>query len=84
MALKQENLYLQPQKKFLCRLKNKLQYKVALHPANVWKRFVDELYSIVKRTLLENFSLHINNLHRNITFAIEGKEMENQRFLIIT
>ena len=39
----------------------------ALHPSNVWERFVvDGVYSIIKRTHLENFLHHINNLHQNI------------------
>ena len=35
----------------------------ALHPPKVWEQFVDDVYSIVKRTHLENFFHHINNLH---------------------
>ena len=43
----------------------------ALHPPKVWERFVDDVYSIVKRTQLENFFHHINNLHQNIKFTME-------------
>ena len=43
----------------------------ALHPPKVSERFVDEVYSILKRTHSENFFHHINNLHRNIKFAME-------------
>ena len=43
----------------------------ALHPPKVWKRFVDDVYSILKRTHLENFFHHINNLHQNIKFTME-------------
>ena len=32
----------------------------ALHPPKVWERFVDDVYSILKRTHLENFFHHIN------------------------
>ena len=35
----------------------------ALHAPKVWERFADDVYSIVKRTHLENFFHHINNLH---------------------
>ena len=38
----------------------------ALHPPKVWERFVDDVYSILKRTHLENFFHHINNLHQNL------------------
>ena len=41
------------------------------HPPKVWERFVDDVYSILKRTYLENFFHHINNLHQNIKFTIE-------------
>ena len=43
----------------------------ALHPPKVWERFVDDVYSIVKRTHLENFFHHINNLYQNIKFTME-------------
>ena len=42
-----------------------------LHPPKVWERIVDDVYSILKRTHLENFFHHINNLHQNITFTME-------------
>ena len=42
----------------------------ALHPPKVWERFVDDVYSILKRTHLENFFHHINNLH-HIKFTLE-------------
>ena len=43
----------------------------ALHPPKVWERFVDDVYSILKRTHLENFFRHINNLHQNIKFTMK-------------
>ena len=43
----------------------------ALHPPKVWERFVDDVYSILKHTHLENFFHHINNLHQNIKFTME-------------
>ena len=48
----------------------------ALHPPNpkVWEGFVDDVYSILKRTHLENFLHHINNLHQNIKFTMEEEE----------
>ena len=41
----------------------------ALHPLKVRERFVDDVYSIVKRTHLENLFHHINNLHVNTKFT---------------
>ena len=43
----------------------------ALHPPKVWERFIDDIYSVLKRTHLENFSHHVNNLHQNIKFSME-------------
>ena len=43
----------------------------ALHSPKVWNRFVDDVYSILKRTSLENVFHHINNLHQNIKFTME-------------
>ena len=34
-----------------------------LHPSKVWEQFVCDIYSIIKRTHLENFFHHINNLY---------------------
>ena len=43
----------------------------ALHPTKVWERFVDDVFSILKRAHLENFFCHINNLHQNIKFTMK-------------
>ena len=43
----------------------------SLHPPKVSEWFVDDVYSILKRTYLENVSHHINNLHQNIIFTME-------------
>ena len=53
----------------------------ALHLPNVWKRFVDDVYSILKRTHLENFFHHINNLHQNIKFTMEEESNGELAFL---
>ena len=52
-----------------------------LHPSKVWERFVDDVYSIVKRTQLENFFHHINNLHQNIKFTMEEESNGELAFL---
>ena len=41
----------------------------AMHPPKDWERFADDI-SILKRTHLENFFHHINNLH-HIKFTLE-------------
>ena len=53
----------------------------ALHPPKVWERSVDDVYSIVKRTQLENFFHHINNLHQNIKFTMEEESNGELAFL---
>ena len=51
------------------------------HPPNVWERLVDDVYSIFKRSYLENFFHHINNLHQNIKFTIEEESNGELAFL---
>ena len=55
----------------------------APHPPKVWKRFVDYVYYVFKRTFLENFFHHINNLHQNIKFTMEEESNEELAFLDI-
>ena len=43
----------------------------ALHPPKVWEQFVDNVYSILKHSYLENFFHHINSLHQNIKLSME-------------
>ena len=47
----------------------------------MWERFVDDVYSILKRTHLENFFHHINNLHQNIKFTMEEESNGELAFL---
>ena len=42
-----------------------------LHPPKVCEQFVDDVYSIRKRTHLQKSFQHINNLHQNIKFTME-------------
>ena len=50
---------------------------MALHPPKVWDQFVDDVYSILKHTHLENFFHHINNLHQNLKFTAEEENNGN-------
>ena len=54
---------------------------MALHPPKVWEEFVDNVYSILKRTYLENFFHHINNLYQNIKFIMEEEGNGELAFL---
>ena len=49
----------------------------AINPSKVWEQFVDDIYSIRKRTQLGKFFYHINNFHQNIKFTIDEQSMEN-------
>ena len=53
----------------------------ALHPPKVWGRFVNEVYSILKRTHLKYFFHHINSLHQNIKFTMEKESNGELAFL---
>ena len=55
----------------------------ALYPQKVWERFVVDVYSILKRTHLENFFHHINNLHQKIKFTMEEESNGKLAFLDI-
>ena len=53
----------------------------ALHPPKVWERFVDDVYSVLKRTHLENFFHHINNLHQKNKFTMKEESNGELAFL---
>ena len=59
---------------------NKLQY-LRHYTLKVWERFIDDVYSILKRTHLENFFHHISNLHQNIKFTMEEESNRDLAFL---
>ena len=42
----------------------------ALHHPQVWEQFFDDVYSILKRTHLENFFHRIKNLHQDVRFTL--------------
>ena len=53
----------------------------ALLPPNVWERFADDVYSILKRTHLENFFHHINSFHQNIKVTMRVESNGELAFL---
>ena len=73
IALQWEAQHLQPQQKFICRLMKVLQFLGHYND--------DDVCSIVKRTQLENFFHHINNLHQNIKFTMEEESNGELAFL---
>ena len=53
----------------------------ALNPPKVWERFIDDVYSILKRTHLENFFHYFYSLHQNIKFIMEEETNGELAFL---
>ena len=55
----------------------------ALHHPKVWEQFVDvdDVYSILKCTHLENFFHHINNLYQNMKFTMAEESNGELAFL---
>ena len=54
---------------------------MALHPSKVCKQFVDDVYSVPKRTHLENLFQHMNSLCQNIKFTMEEESNGELAFL---
>ena len=54
-----------------------------LNPPKVWERFVDDVYSTLKCTHLENIFDNINNLHQNIKFTM-GEESNGELVFLDT
>ena len=48
-----------------------------LSPPKLWLRFVDDVFSILKKNAVENLLEHLNSQHRSITFTVE-REVDHQ------
>ena len=53
----------------------------ALDPPKVWEQFVDDVYSVLKRTHLKHFFNYINNLHQNMKLTMEEESNGELAFL---
>ena len=53
----------------------------ALHPPKVWERFINDVYSIFKRTYLDKSFQYINNLYQNTKFTSEEESNGKLVFL---
>ena len=53
----------------------------ALYFPKVWERIVNDVYFILKRTLLKNFFHHIGNLHQDINFTMKEESNGKLAFL---
>ena len=52
----------------------------AYHPPKVWERHVDDLFSIVHKTCLQELLEHINNLHSQTQFTNEEENNSSLPF----
>ena len=64
--LNQEGTYMESQEE--------AAISTALNSSKVWEKFVDDVYSILKRTHLRTFFHCIRNLHPNIEFIMEEEK----------
>ena len=51
------------------------------YPPNVWERYVDDVFLIIKKHWLEKFYDHINGLHEQIKFTTEKENDSKLAFL---
>ena len=51
------------------------------HPPEVWERHVDDVFSIVHKTYLQELLEHINNLHPQTQFTKEEENNSSLPFL---
>ena len=49
--------------------------------SKIWKRYVDDVFAIIKKTSLDTFHKHINSLHQQIQFTIEHEPDDKLAFL---
>ena len=60
---------------------NQQQPTTADHPPKVWERHVDDVFSIVHKTYLQDLLEHINNLHPQTQFTKEEENNSSLPFL---
>ena len=51
------------------------------HPPKVWERYVDDVFSIIRKSNLHDFFRHINCLHPNTKFTMETEKNSQLPFL---
>ena len=52
----------------------------ALYSPKVWEIFLDDIYSLLKRTHLKKLFYHISNIYQNIKFTIKEKRKKELAF----
>ena len=54
------------------------------HPPKTWHRFVDDIFTIVKRSQVKNLLHHLNKQHPNISFTVEEEQDNKLPYMDIT
>ena len=54
------------------------------HSPKVWLRFVDDVFSIVKKSQVENLLRHLNTQHPSISFTVEVETKNKLPFMDVT
>ena len=54
------------------------------HPPKTWQRFVDDIFTIVKRSQVKNLLPHLNKQHPNISFTVEEEQDNKLPYMDIT
>ena len=52
-----------------------------LNPPKFWRRYVDDAFVIIKKTEVDEFHNHINNIEASIKFSIEHETNNSIPFL---
>ena len=52
-------------------------------PGRLWLRFVDDIFSVIRRDAVEALLCHLNAQHQAIQFTIEREEAETLPFMDI-
>ena len=50
-------------------------------PPKIWLRFVDDIFSIIKKDVVASFLAHLNKQHEAITFTVEKEENRELPFM---
>ena len=58
--------------------------KTFAHPPTTWHRFVDDVFSIMKKSFVQEFLTHLNNQHPSIQFTFEMEDNRKLPFLDTT
>ena len=53
----------------------------ALHPPDIWLRYVDDTFTVLQESEVERFTHHLNSMDENIKFTVEPEQDKMLAFL---